>query len=87
MYISRVFDQNGISLLYIIVKIYHSGQKPLILYGVFGYRAEALCDYESSLSVFVVKVAVFHGAACRSVDLFDDGVVVQGMLKRNRCMV
>ena len=29
-YISRVSDQNGVSLLYIMIEIHHSGQEPSI---------------------------------------------------------
>ena len=36
MYISRVSDQNGVSHLYNMLEIYHSGPEPLIY--MFDYR-------------------------------------------------
>ena len=37
MYVSRVSDLNGVSLLYIMLQIHHSGREPssYILYGLF----------------------------------------------------
>ena len=34
-YISRVPDQNGVSLLYIMLEIHHSGWVPLIYFAIF----------------------------------------------------
>ena len=41
-FISRVPDQNGVSPLYIMLEIHHSGQKPSILfYFIFQYQDQS----------------------------------------------
>ena len=51
VYISRVSDQNGVSFLYIMLEIHHSGQKPSICVLCLWYLA--MCIPFCRLSVFM----------------------------------
>ena len=42
--VSRVSDQNNISLLYIMLEIHHSGWEPSICVCVCVYESERMCD-------------------------------------------
>ena len=48
LYILRVSDQNGVSLLYIMHEIHHSGREPLI----------CKCGYHSGNTELCVSVAI-----------------------------
>ena len=80
--ISRVSDQNGVSLLYIMLEIHHSGRKPSICFALLTIYLYShihsshvcsfnphICIYISFIYIYCIYILFIHLSICLSIHL------------------